>query len=131
MAPSSDQHRPTDQDVDLSVAAMLRFGIVLSALVVATGGVLLLLHPNAPVPNYAHFRPGDSSLRTLKGVFAGAIHLRARSIIQLGLLLLIATPVARVVFCVVGFARQRDRLYVGISLFVLAVLVYSLTRGAH
>ncbi len=49
--------------------------------------------------------------------------------IQLGILLLIATPVVRVVFCVVGFARQRDRLYVAVRTLVLAILIYSLMSG--
>ena len=47
---------------------------------------------------------------------------RGRALIQLGLLLLIATPVARVAFSVFAFERQRDWTYVGITLFVLAVL---------
>jgi uncharacterized membrane protein len=50
-------------------------------------------------------------------------------LIQLGLLLLIATPVARVAFSVAVFAMQRDRLYVVVALIVLAVLMYSLTGG--
>ena len=54
------------------------------------------------------------------------MHLGGRGIIQLGLLLLIATPVARVVFSVIGFVRQRDFVYVVLTLIVLAVLLYSL-----
>ncbi len=50
-----------------------------------------------------------------------------RSVIQLGLLLLIATPIARVAFSVVAFAVQRDRVYVGLSAVVLAVLLWSLS----
>jgi uncharacterized membrane protein len=45
---------------------------------------------------------------------------------QLGLLLLIATPIARVMFSAVAFAMERDRMYVGFTLIVLAVLLYSL-----
>jgi uncharacterized membrane protein len=47
-------------------------------------------------------------------------------LIQFGLLLLVATPVARVAFAVFAFARERDRVYLTVSLIVLAVLVYSL-----
>ena len=49
--------------------------------------------------------------------------------IQLGLLVLIATPIARVAFSLVAFALQRDRIYVIVTLIVLAVLLYSLTGG--
>jgi uncharacterized membrane protein len=55
--------------------------------------------------------------------------LHSRGLIQLGLLLLIATPVARVAFSVLAFAEQRDWLYVSITLVVLAVLVYSLASS--
>jgi len=48
------------------------------------------------------------------------------ALIQLGVLLLVATPVARVVFAVVGFALERDRLYVVVSVAVLAILAASL-----
>jgi uncharacterized membrane protein len=121
--------KPTDQDLDISVAAMLRFGITVSALVVFAGALLYLRHPWLKIPDYSRFHAADPSLRTITGILLGALHLRAQCIIQLGLLVLIATPVARVVFCVAGFARQRDRLYELISSAVLLILIFSLTRG--
>ena len=121
---------PTDHDLDLSVASKLRFGVSLAALVVLTGGILYLRHPLSPIPNYTHFIAGGPELRTLTGIVNGVKHLNARSIIQLGLVLLIATPVARVVFCVIGFARQHKPLYIFVSIVVLAVLLYSFTSGA-
>lgn len=123
--------KPTDQDVDISVAAMLRFGITLSAIVVLAGGALYLRHPFGPIPNYHHFQSAGPALSTIAGIFHGVLQLQPKSIIQFGLVLLIATPVARVVFCVVGFARQRSLLYVGISLLVLLILTYSLSKGAY
>jgi uncharacterized membrane protein len=121
--------KPTDHDLDLSVAGMLRFGVTLAACVVLAGGVLYLKHPWRPIPDYSHFHAASESLRSFGGVFNGALHLEPRHIIQLGLLVLIATPFVRVVYCVWGFARQRDRLYVAISATVLAVLLYSLTQA--
>jgi uncharacterized membrane protein len=123
--------RPTDHELDLSVAAMLRLGISLAAIVVLVGGVLSLRHPHSAVPDYKHFTSAGPSLSTVPGILHGAKHGSPAAIIQLGLLLLIATPVARVMFCIYGFARQRDRLYVLISLGVLLILLYSLTKGAH
>jgi uncharacterized membrane protein len=58
-----------------------------------------------------------------------ALAFRGRGLIQLGLLLLIATPLARVAFSVVAFALEGDRLYVVVALIVLAVLVCSLAGG--
>ena len=46
---------PTDHEIDLSVAAMLRFGVTSAAIVAAAGGLLYLRHPNLPVPDYSHF----------------------------------------------------------------------------
>jgi uncharacterized membrane protein len=123
--------RPTDHDLDLSVAGMLRFGVTLAAVVVLAGGVLYLRHPWPAIPDYSHFNAGGPSLRTITGIFRGLMHLDSESIIQFGLVLLIATPVARVVFCVFGFARQRDRLYVVVSSLVLLILIYSLTKSVR
>ena len=121
--------RPTDQDLDESVAAMLRFGVTLAAVVVLGGGVLLLRHPWSAIPDYTHFQRGNPALSTLAGILQGAIDLAPKSIIQLGLVVLIATPVARVVLCITGFARQKDLLYVVVSVLVFAVLLYSLLSG--
>jgi uncharacterized membrane protein len=68
-------------------------------------------------------------LRSVSGIVTDALSLQARGIIQLGLLLLVATPVARVAFSAFAFAQQRDRTYVMVTLSVLAVLVYSLVGG--
>jgi Protein of unknown function (DUF1634) len=46
-------------------------------------------------------------------------------------LLLLATPVARVVFSIAAFALERDRMYVGITLVVLAILAYGLELIVH
>jgi uncharacterized membrane protein len=123
--------RPTDQDLDVSIAGMLRFGVSLAALVVFLGGVLLLRHPWTPTPGFSHVEVGNKDLTNLKGILHEVLRLKAQGIIQLGLVLLIATPVARVAFCVVGFARQRDRLYVVVSLLVLMILAYSLSKGGR
>jgi uncharacterized membrane protein len=48
--------------------------------------------------------------------------LRAPGILHLGVVVLIATPVARVVFTFVAFVREKDHLYSAIALVVLALL---------
>jgi uncharacterized membrane protein len=118
----------TDKEMEVEIGLMLRVGVSVSALVVFAGGVLYLLRQGA-LPDYAHFHATADHLRTIAGVARGVARFDAASLIQSGVLLLIATPVARVVFCVVGFARQRDRLYVAVSAVVLAILVYSLMSG--
>jgi uncharacterized membrane protein len=105
---------------------MLRTGVMLAAAVVLAGGVLYLAQNRGPRPNYHQFHGERPQLLSLPGIAHGVASGDARSIIMLGLLLLIATPVARVVMCVVGFAFERDRLYVVVSSVVMVILLYSL-----
>jgi uncharacterized membrane protein len=58
-----------------------------------------------------------------------AFTLNSAAIVQLGLVLLIATPVARVAMSLVAFILQRDRVYIVVTSIVLALLIYSLTGG--
>ncbi len=85
-----------------------------------------VLHHGRETPNYRTFHGVEPPLRTISGICTSAFHAQDRGIIQLGLLLLIATPVARVVFSVVAFWWEHDYLYVVISTIVLVVLCYSL-----
>jgi uncharacterized membrane protein len=120
--------RPSDQDLDESVAVVLRIGVTLSAAVVILGGLLFRKHMLSTVPDPTHFHPGDPGLRSVMGIVQGAVNFMPKSLIQLGLLLLIATPVARVVLCVIGFARQHNILYVAVSTVVLVILILSFLR---
>ena len=119
----------TDKHMDLAIGKLLRFGVIFSAILVFFGGILYLRNPLRSAPKYSHFLAESTSLQRVTGVLRDAVHLDANSVIQLGLLFLIATPVARVALCVVSFARQRDRLYVVISSSVFVILIYSLIQG--
>lgn len=121
--------RWTDQRVETIIGNLLRAGVLLAAAVVALGGVIFLVRHGRTMPQYARFVGEPFELRTVSGIVRRAASFRGRNIIQLGLLLLIATPVARVAFSVVAFALERDRLYVGVTLIVLAVLLFSLAGG--
>jgi uncharacterized membrane protein len=125
---SEPGRRWTDQQVEQIVGNLLRAGVVLAALVVLAGGPWFLVQHGAEVPDYTKFRGEPEELRSLPGVVHFTLAGHSRGVIQLGLLLLIATPVARVAFSVVAFVLQRDRIYVVITLLVLAVLAYSLAQ---
>ena len=118
-----------DQRMEEIISNMLRFGVFLAATLVLLGGVMYLFQNPGVAPAYRHFHGEPITLRDPVRIFQGAIHGRAAEIIQLGLLVLIITPIARVFMCVVGFFMQRDRLYVAVSGLVLAVLLYSLVFG--
>src|ERR1039457_1896703 len=117
----------TDRQVDDIIGALLRYGVMLSASVVAAGGIWYLIQYGSSPPGYRVFRGEPEYLRHLRGIVSGIPGFHCRRMIQLGLVLLIATPVARVAFSVVAFVLQRDRTYVAITLIVLAVLLFSLT----
>jgi uncharacterized membrane protein len=117
----------TDRQVDEIIGALLRYGVMLSASVVAAGGIWYLIQYGSSPPGYRVFRGEPDYLRHLRGIVSGIPGFHCRRMIQLGLVLLIATPVARVAFSVVAFVLQRDRTYVAITLIVLAVLLFSLT----
>lgn len=116
----------SDQQLEIIVGYLLRTGVVIAAMVVLMGGVLLLTRHGGTHVDYRTFHGEPAALRHVSGIISGALHGQARAVIQLGLLLLIATPVARVVLCAIGFSRERDYRYVVITLIVLAVLSYSL-----
>ena len=124
-----DEPSFSDDRFETIVGNLLRLGVMLAAGSVFIGGTLYLLRHGASTPEYNVFRGEPETLRTIRGIFENAFAFRGRAIIQLGLLILIATPVARVLFSVYGFIRQRDVTYVLITLFVLAVLLFSLAGG--
>jgi uncharacterized membrane protein len=116
----------TDQWMEMVIGQLLRAGVLLSALVVLVGASIYLARYGASPVEFRVFRGEPTNLRDIRGVLHDTLTLGGRGIIQFGLLLLIATPVARVAFSVLGFARERDYLYVVFTLIVLSVLLYSL-----
>jgi uncharacterized membrane protein len=128
----SPQHQgPTDMQMDSAIANMLRFGISLAATLMILGGWFYLRHPTMQPADYVHFHGSSTDLRNLGKALTGARLADSTSVLELGIVLLIATPVARVALCVVDFARQRDMLYVAVSFGVLLVLCYSLFSGGR
>jgi uncharacterized membrane protein len=119
----------TDQQIEALLGHLLRVGVMLAAVVVVLGGILYLGRYGTSAPNYQAFKGEPADLRTVSGVIMNALQFRSRGIIQLGLLLLIATPIARVVLSIIGFVRQRDGSYVLVTLIVLFLLLYSLMGG--
>ncbi len=116
----------SDERLDQLLGNLLRWGVVLAAAVVAAGGAHYLVKYGAKPADFHNFQGEPKDLTQPVGILADAEALRPRGLIQLGLLLLIATPVARVAFSAFAFAFQRDWLYVVLTLCVLALLLYSL-----
>jgi uncharacterized membrane protein len=126
-APTAFQPQPWgDRRLEVILGNLLRTGVMLSAAVVFAGASVYLWRHAHETPNYRVFQEEPSEFRTIPGVMHSVINGRGRGLIQLGLLFLIATPIGRVAFSIVGFALERDWMYVGFTVIVLLVLLYSL-----
>lgn len=119
----------SDERLEIIIGNLLRIGVAGAAIVVLAGGILYLVTYGGTRLDYRTFRGEPNELRNISGIIHGAGTGDPRAIIQLGLLLLIATPVARVVFCAFGFWREGDNRYVVIALIVLGVLMYSILKS--
>lgn len=116
-----------DRDIQVILGTLLRVGVIASMSVVLVGGFLYLLSNHASPIDYRVFNPNKSGLSSMVAIFIGLRELDPKAIIQFGTLLLIFTPVARVVFSIFSFLIERDYLYVLIGSFVLMVILYSLS----
>ena len=115
--------------MERAIANLLRIGVVLAAAIVLIAGIrLIALHGGVP-PDYKVFRGEPASVRSLTDILGGAANGDARSQAQFGVLLLIATPVARVAFAFFAFAARRDWPYVAITCIILTILIYSLAAS--
>lgn len=118
-----------DADMQHILGWILRLGVGLSMLVVCVGGSLYLYRHGSETINYGHFEGVPDFVHSAPGIWQGILKGRGRAIIQAGIILLIATPVIRVVFSAIGFIIEKDWLYTAISLLVLAVIIISALTG--
>ncbi|MDR3570136.1 MAG: DUF1634 domain-containing protein [Syntrophobacteraceae bacterium] len=123
------KHAISDEKIDGIISILLRVGVAISSVTVFCGGVVYLMRHGGESPGYHIFVGEPAQFRTIPGAAKMAEAFYGRGIIQLGLLLLIATPIMRVVFTVFSFLFQKDRVYVGVTLIVLCVLLFSLAGG--
>jgi uncharacterized membrane protein len=122
-------HGISEKRFESLIGVMLRGGVLLAATVVLAGGSLYVAKFGDVRPDYRIFRGEPGDLRFVRAITADAASRHARGLIQFGLLILIATPVARVAFSVIAYISERDWLYTGITLLVLGILLYSLTSA--
>jgi uncharacterized membrane protein len=128
--PGHTPSRALDHRIENMMGRLLQIGVLVASTVVLIGGLLYLKVHAGTLKDYRIFTSEPASLRHPAALFRLLRTGDAAAIVQLGVLLLIATPIARVVFAAIGFAVERDRLYVAISLAVLAVLIFGLLHIA-
>lgn len=106
------------------IGRLLQIGVAASALTVSLGAVIYLAGNGSGRPTYKSFHGESVGLTTFPGVLRGVAAFRGEAIIQLGLLMLIATPIVRVLFSLLAFLHEKDWLYTVFTAIVLAVLLY-------
>lgn len=133
MHPSNDCVQPStksDHYLEQFISNLLKYGVLLASAIVFVGGILYLIRHGTESADYRFFQGTPSEFCSPGGVLQAVLSGSRRGLIQLGLLILIATPIARVVFSFLTFLRQRDFAYILVTLCVLAALIYSLL-GAY
>jgi len=115
-----------DERFRMMISNVLRLGVSLSAILIVIGGVLFFIQNPNSVFDYSTFKSEPSKLKDFVIIVRNAFSFRGRAVIQLGILILIATPFLRVLFSLIGFAIEKDRIYVFITGIVLVILSFSL-----
>lgn len=126
-----------ERDMELFLGKFLRFGVMLSCGITLLGGLFYLCQQGGILPDYSPtseilpFKGVDQNLRSISGILAGVLALNGASIIQFGVLVLIATPVIRVAISAIAFLIEKDYMYVVITLIVLAIILANMVLGLH
>lgn len=118
------------ESMELLVSRLLRTGVILAGSVGLIGGFFYLASHGHQAVDFRHFQGEPDQDRLAGNIIRGALSFQSRSVVQLGILLLIATPVARVALSLIGFVLEKDRAYIWITIFVLTMLLYSLVFRA-
>ena len=116
----------SDRNIETAMGNLLRYGVLLSAAIVLVGGSIYLMRHGHEEPALRSFSGEPKQFTNLSMIFEYALKGSGRAIIQVGVLVLIATPIARILFSIIGFIKEKDVLYTGITLFVLGVIIASL-----
>lgn len=129
MKESPEAMKEREHGVDNALSLVLRAGVMTAAVLVVLGAAPYLVGHAIPPVDYRAFHSEPSELRSISGVLREALVFHGSALIQLGLLVLIATPIARVTLSVFVFLYERDWRYVFITFVVLGILLYSLLAG--
>jgi uncharacterized membrane protein len=125
--------RPSVRRAELLLSRVLRGGVLTSLGVILAGTLVTFIrHPeyvSSPQELARLTQAGAAFPHTIRDVVAGLAELRGQAIVVLGLLILVATPVARVAVSIQLFLEERDRTYAAITAIVFLLLILSFVVG--
>lgn len=128
---TKENKKMTDYDMEQLIGQVLRLGVLISGTVAIIGGIWYLFQKGSGTPYYTTFNGEPAGYTSLTGIFKGLATGSASEIIQLGVVILIATPIVRIFFSLASFVIERDRLYVIITSIVLLIILFSMFSGLH
>ena len=127
-----------ERDMELFVGKLLRYGFFLSCGITLLGGIIYLFQNHGvsmehykPTPDGEPFPGVEHYLRELSTMIPRALAFDGAAIIQLGVCVLIATPILRVTVSVIAFLIEKDYMYVVITLIVLIIIIANMLLGLH
>ncbi len=119
-------NRFKDRDMQIIIGWILRTGVAVSMIIVVIGGILFMYHYGHNTADYSSFKGVPHFLLGIGPVIGGIADLSSQAIIQLGIIMLIATPVIRVLFSAIGFIIEKDYLYTAMTVIVLMIILFSM-----
>jgi uncharacterized membrane protein len=106
-------------ELEIRIPKLLRLGLWLSVVFMVAGIAAAVASPgNSQLP--LRFRDIPAALAALD----------PRGLLGAGILLLLVTPLARVLASIIHFARERDALYIGLTAIVAINLAIAVGLGA-
>jgi len=128
----------TGKDMELFIGKLLRYGVMLACGITLFGGIIYLYQNHGmsmdrymPTDDDLPFPGVEHYLREITTIIPRVISFDGAAIIQLGVCVLIATPIFRVAFSVIVFLIERDYMYVVITLIVLSIIIANMLLGLH
>jgi uncharacterized membrane protein len=119
-----------DRRMERLMGRLLQTGVFAAAGVVMIGGVLYLVYHGGEKAAFSRFQPRPLSVDHPAGLIRQLSHGGPSAVLDLGILILVATPICRVIFALISFAEERDRLFVAVSLLVLSMLLFGIFHGS-
>lgn len=119
-----------DKDFQKIIANVLRYGVWIALSIALIGGVLLLFQDSNKIVDFQFFTENDRNIlvvfqNSIQGVLQG----QGEAIVFLGIFFLFLTPVMRILLSLFSFYKEKDLLYVIITLLVILIILLSLSFG--
>jgi uncharacterized membrane protein len=118
---------PKDKDFNKTIGIVLRFGVTIAFVVIALGSALLFLEDQTGYGSLGSSEQLSTNrfVLSLDSLFQGVLAVRPFAIIDLGLIILFATPLARVAISIFLFLEEKRYIFVWITILVLSILLFS------